>query len=186
MAANQLPENKEIYKKATPHFLTLVGGAAVGAVSLPFSVIGVSTIASALTVVGLVGMVYGSVKVLKAKKEMDQNVFQEIKTYGTSEQKETVLHLEEKMEALKKDLNPKMYGRAAAGIAILSGVGLLSTVGLGVVASAAVLYATRSKTINEERKNITQKINDSNELALQIRARRLGQTQAPAKKSIVM
>lgn len=182
VAHDHLPENKEIYKKAAPKFLTLVGGALVGAVSLPFSVIGVSTIASALTVTGLLGMLYGGMGTLKAKRDVNKNVLEEIKTYGTSEQQDKATQLESRIATLNKKINLKSYSRAAAGIVIASGVGIVSTIGLGVVASAAVLYATRSKTIAEERKEILKQLNDSNQLALQIRARRQGRNISLATK----
>lgn len=186
MAQNQLPENKELFASAASPVIAFYGGAIVGIIALPFSVIGVSTIASALVVAGTAGVIIGGKGLLKTKTLVDQNVLNEIKAYGTPEQQKQAQELEERNSALVKKVKTRTMGRAAAAIVIASGVGLVSTVGLGVVAAAATLYAVRSRTLIDERRKIYRQLKDSNELALQIRARRQGQTQAPAKKSIVM
>lgn len=181
MARDQLPENKDVDQKAASRYLTLVGGALVGIIALPFSVIGVSTIASALTIAGVVGMVYGGRGVVKAQREANKNTFNEIKNHGTAEQQERTIQLEERIAAFKKKSTPKMYSRATAGVIIASGVGIVSTVGLGVMAAAGVLYATRSNS--SEGKEITKQIKDSTKLAVQIRARRQGQPETSFKES---
>lgn len=187
MTKNQLPENKEIFASAASPVIAFYGGAVVGIIALPFSVIGVSTIASALVVAGTAGVIIGGKGLLKAKTMVDQNVLNEIKAYGTPEQQKQAQELEERNSALAKKVKTRTLGRAAAAIVIASGVGLLSTVGLGVLAAAATLYAVRSKPLINERRKIHKELKDSTELAVQIRARRENKPETVgAKKSILM
>ena len=187
MSKNQLPENKEIFAAAVFPVLTFYGGAVVGIIALPFSVIGVSTIASALVVAGTAGVIIGGKGLLKTKKVVDQNVLNEIKTYGTPEQQKQAQELEQRSFALTQKVKTRTLGRAVAAIVIASGVGLVSTVGLGVVAAAATLYAVRSKPLINERQKISKELKDSTQLAVQIRSRREGNSPTvAAKKSIVM
>lgn len=172
-----LNENKDLMVNNIKLLSAFLGSGAVALVATPIAALGFSVVASALAVASTVSaFALTSAADKKIFKKIRDNNIAEVKAFGSHDEQKFALEVEQ--EALKREKNGAFVvstKKVVLGLAVLTGVGVLTNAGIGLLVAHGTLYMLRNKERAQQRKEGRLQEIEVGRLAKEIRARRNGE-----------